>query len=230
MLGEDCTIDFHTHYDFQTPLPAADGVWRIVSLPLRQAHLPLPANTLTTLELHPWSGEQWSSKFADMAAEARFIGIGEVGLDRLKGRLTIPEQLAVLEQAVKRAEELQKPLTVHCVKAFSELLALYKRLRWQVPTIIHYFRGNLALARQLWDHTQFVLSLPPAAYTQTALWDFLRDHPTYQRRVVLETDDPQHGDIQAHYRTAAGLLQKPLPELRQLMRQQLERIYHAGNF
>ena len=137
-----CTVDFHTHLNWQSPLAVSGSVIRIVSTPLAHINDPVPANTVQTLELHPWDGATFSEEFQQTACGKRFAGIGEVGLDRIKGALPIEQQQEIFEAAAHLAQSLQKPLTVHCVKAFSELLNSYKKIRWSVPTVIHYFRGN----------------------------------------------------------------------------------------
>ena len=224
------TVDFHTHFDRQQPLTVAGNVVRIVSVPLADADLPLPENCFATLEHHPWHGSSWNNEFAVTARDKRFIGIGEAGLDRMKGKLPLPEQIKEFTCAINLAEAVNKPLTIHCVKCFSELLELYKRIKWQVPTVIHYYCSNLALARQLWDHTPFLLSLPPKISDQPQLLDFLRGNPDYLRRIVLETDDPHHGDIESHYRFMAQKMDLEFSALQKIMLEQFERLYHAGNF
>ena len=220
-------IDFHTHIDRGQPLAVPENVIRIVSVPAAEADLDLPENCFATLEQHPWNGELWNGNFARLAGSSRFIGIGEVGLDRLKGKLPLAAQIDIFNQATMLAEALNKPLTIHCVKCFSELLQSYKSLKWQIPTIIHYFCGKLELARQLWRDTHFVLSLPPKIYCQQNLLDFLREHPEYLHRIVLETDDPHNGNIGEHYRTMANLLDIKTESLQQLMAEQFERLFNG---
>jgi len=220
-------IDFHTHLNINDPLPVPENVLRVLSVPLEQALLPVPHNTVKTLELHPWQGADYTSEFASAAAGISFAGIGEVGLDRLKGKLPLPEQINIFTQTALLAEDLQKPLTIHCVKCFSELLAVYKKLRWKTPTVIHYFRGNLQLAQQLWQHTDFILSLPPVIVQQPQLLEFLRQNPGYLQRIVLETDDPDAGDIIRHYHNIAGILSVKTGDLQKIMQEQFERLYHV---
>ncbi len=42
-----------------------------------------------------------------------------------------------------------KPLIIHCVKAFNELIELKKKYRPQMPWVVHGFRNNLNIARML---------------------------------------------------------------------------------
>lgn len=217
------TVDFHTHIDRESPLSFPENVLRIVSTPLNETAFTPEYNVIRTLELHPWNGLAFSAEFARAAADSKFAGIGEVGLDRIRGKLPLAQQIAIFRQTVELACALNKPLTVHCVKCFSELLELYKNIRWQVPTIIHYFRNKLPLAQQLLEHTNFYLSLPPGVPDEVL--DFLRNNPEYLSRIVLETDDP-HGDIITHYQNIAGKLDMSFNSLQQFMYQQYLRIYH----
>ena len=47
------------------------------------------------------------------------------------------------------AEETHKPLIIHCVKAWADLIACKKAVKPEMPWIIHGFRGNGELASQL---------------------------------------------------------------------------------
>lgn len=217
------TVDFHTHTDRKSPLPFQENVLRIVSTPISEAAAAPQPGIVQTLELHPWSGDKFTPEFAALAQDERFIGIGEVGLDRLRGKLPLEEQISTFLQTVEAAGKLHKPLTIHCVKCYSELLELYKKKRWHVPTVIHYFCSKLPLARQLWEQTPFYLSLPPCVPPQ--ILEFLQHNPEYRSRIVLETDDPT-GDIIQHYRYVAGKLGLTFDELQALMYQQFLRIYH----
>ena len=76
------------------------------------------------------------------------IAIGEAGFDKLRG--PSPElQRKVFEEQVAISEELKKPVVIHCVRAWDELLAVHKKLKPKMPWLIHGFRGNTELAAQL---------------------------------------------------------------------------------
>ena len=224
-MADVLTIDFHTHCSCQANSDIPPEVLRIISTPLEEINTVIPGKTLRTLELHPWQGEPYTSRFEKAAESPAIIGIGEVGLDRLRGALPFEEQLNIFKKTALLAEKLQKPLTVHCVKSFSELLAVNKELRLTIPLIVHYFRGNIELAKQLWQHENLILSLPPAIYTRTDVLDFLRDTHGYLKRIVLETDDPENGDIVLHYHRIADSQNMDVQTLQKIMMQQFELIY-----
>lgn len=105
--------------------------------------------------IHPWEtatviGPDVWGWLERTAADARVAAIGECGLDALRGAPLGDQESLFLRQA-KLAGRLEKPLIIHCVRAWHRLLALRKELPDTVPLIIHGFRGKPELARQLLD-------------------------------------------------------------------------------
>lgn len=104
--------------------------------------------------IHPWyadRGEGQLSLLQEILADDKVVAIGEVGLDKLKG----PEmelQMQIFEKQIQMALDIQKPLIIHCVKAWDELIALYKKYESDsMPWVIHGYRGNPQQTKQLVD-------------------------------------------------------------------------------
>ena len=76
------------------------------------------------------------------------VAIGEAGLDTLAESPMDLQKEVFLAQA-NLAEETHKPLIIHCVKAWADLIACKKAVKPEMPWIIHGFRGNGELASQL---------------------------------------------------------------------------------
>lgn len=76
------------------------------------------------------------------------LAIGECGLDK---RIEIPldQQVLVFEKQLALAEKYKKPVVIHCVAAFQEVIAIKKKMKISVPMIIHGFSKNNHLATQL---------------------------------------------------------------------------------
>lgn len=106
-----------------------------------------------SIGIHPWNiTEEWRSEFQTIAAVAdaeNVLAIGECGLDTIKSPAPLATQEEILLAHATLAEELKKPLIIHCVKAYDRLIALHKELKPQQAWIIHGFRGKPALAAQL---------------------------------------------------------------------------------
>lgn len=76
------------------------------------------------------------------------LALGECGLDK---RIEVPMvlQIEVFERQIALAEKYEKPLVLHLVAAFDELIEIKKRLKITVPIIIHGFSKNEQVAQQL---------------------------------------------------------------------------------
>lgn len=110
--------------------------------------------------VHPWYSEDAEPQLKflkEIAGDPRIVAIGEAGLDKLKGP-DLKIQQPIFEQQVQLSEQLQKPLIIHCVKAWEELLHIKKLYKPRQPWIIHGYKGKVELAKQLLSHG-FLLSI-----------------------------------------------------------------------
>lgn len=100
--------------------------------------------------VHPWDtvADVDLVLLDEVAGKAEVVAIGECGFDLLRGG-DIDTQTRIFRHHVRLAEQLGKPLIIHCVKAFDRLLAERKMAVSSVPWIVHGFRGNAATAAQL---------------------------------------------------------------------------------
>lgn len=139
-------LDIHTHQSIEKA-----GVLSIQSLSLTSV-LPLPTTPIS-VGLHPWYAtlnqlDVQLKSLTEIATQNNVKLIGECGLDKLKGE-KLENQLQILTPQLLLAEKLNKPLILHCVKAFDELVKLKQRLKIKVPMIIHGFNKNAELGQQL---------------------------------------------------------------------------------
>ena len=109
-----------------------------------------------SIGIHPWYIDE-NRLEADLKTIAEklplpeCLALGECGLDK-RIEVPMPLQISVFEQQIALAEHYQKPLVLHLVAAFDELLAIKKRLKISVPIIIHGFSKNKQVAKQLVDN------------------------------------------------------------------------------
>lgn len=77
--------------------------------------------------LHPWylrqRSQSWAKKLYDYLVESP-AAVGETGLDRWIKDYDFESQQAILRKHLAFAAELDRPLTVHCLRAWEELLDL----------------------------------------------------------------------------------------------------------
>ena len=74
--------------------------------------------------------------------------IGECGLDKYS-QVDFDIQKQYFIKQIKLSELTHKPLIIHCVKAYNELLNLKKIYKPTQPWLIHGFRKNKNVAEQL---------------------------------------------------------------------------------
>lgn len=197
-------IDLHTH--------RPDATDAVISLPPGCVELFVASNPAASVSTgtHPWSsGEDADFGLLErVAALPQVVAIGEAGLDRLRGA-PIDRQIEIFRQNTALSERLRKPLVIHCVRAWSELMGVYRALRPSMPWAIHGFRGRPELARQLLQHG-FYLSLGEHYNPASAL--IIPDD-----RLLVETDEsavPVAGiiarlaDIRGHIPPVAATLDR----------------------
>ncbi len=145
-------LNFHTHI---FPSDSEErGIYNLLIRDINQ--LKSLTGQWLSVGIHPWyvDAENWERQLAEMEKTAdgeNVLAIGECGLDR-KITLPLETQLLVFDAQVQLAEKYRKPVIIHCVKAFNELLQWKKNTKSTVPLIVHGFNNNLTIAKQLLAH------------------------------------------------------------------------------
>lgn len=103
--------------------------------------------------LHPWhvqSGTaeknlEWVEQQAD---DPRVLAIGEIGFDKT---IDVPwkDQEYAFDRQLALAEKLNKPVILHCVRAYNELIVYRNRSDRHNPWIFHWFNAGMEMAREL---------------------------------------------------------------------------------
>ena len=175
-------FDSHTHCLRRNAIVDIDPVGKDGKLRLYKGYF-------YSVGIHPWNLFKATSADIRMlqalAAEPQVIAIGECGLDpkiegceSLSRHEIIEAQTTLLTFHISISERLSKPLILHIVKAYPEIIALRKSLRPAQPWIIHGFRGKPQLARELLTHgfhLSFGTKYNPASLALTPPSRLLRD-------------------------------------------------------
>lgn len=102
--------------------------------------------------LHPWNVDcDWERAIETVrnrAYETNIVLIGEAGIDKICGT-DIALQIMAMEKQAIIAEEVEKPMIIHCVKGFDEIISIRKAVKARHRWIIHGFRGKPQSALQL---------------------------------------------------------------------------------
>lgn len=205
-------LDLHTHKT-STKL----GEITIQSLSLtNDIFLAMPKKKPISIGLHPWFANieklNLQMKYLNVLAKQDNVKmIGECGLDKLKGE-NLQNQIIILAQQIVLAEQLNKPLILHCVKSFAELITVKEKLKVKVPMIIHGFNKNEILGRQLLDKG-FFLSFGAAIFNEKSSAAKLIKELDF---FFLETDDTQIS-IEEVYHAVAKIKNISVDALKQLI-------------
>ena len=209
-------VDFHTHRDRQSS-DLLNLQTLHVTPELQSADLPHTCS----LGLHPWfvDVDLWRDAWTNLvslAKSSQVKAIGECGLDRniiVSKNLSMEVQSDIFQQHIQLAESLDKPLIIHCVRAFTELIALKKSYQASIPWIIHGFQKKESIFRELFDqgfYFSFGAAIlndrsPVVAEIRAITGD----------RFFLETDDRSDLTIEQIYARASELRQVSVEDLQQ---------------
>jgi TatD DNase family protein len=178
-------IDIHNH-----GAEPISGVFTVETLMAHERREPENIKGLTfSFGIHPWhldekNHDELITRVIKNAGNPDIAAIGEAGFDKLKG--PSPElQTKTFEEQVLIAEEMKKPVVIHCVRAWDDLLREYKKLKPKMPWLVHGFRGNPDLAQQLVSKGMY-LSFWFDFVMRTEAVPLLKSIP--EERIFLETD------------------------------------------
>ena len=180
-------FNFHTHLLPETP--EEKSIYNLLNREID--NLEFDERQWISVGIHPWyaDAENWETqllKIEKLAVLPQVKAIGECGLDKLID-LPLEIQLLIFEAQVKLAERLQKPVIIHCVKAFNELIRWKKQRKVNVPLIVHGFNNKPQIAQQLLSHGLY-LSLGTALLTLNSnASKVLKEMPL--ERLFLENDN-----------------------------------------
>lgn len=192
-------LDIHTHH-----LPAEPG---LAILNVSPAEFIPESGQYYSVGYHPWylsddGSEDWSL-LSELVGQPQVLAVGEAGLDKIT-EVDYSLQKTAFERQAIMAMEAQKPLIIHCVRSYNEIMELKKTLKPTNPWVIHGFRGKKELARQLTDHG--ILLSYGFHYQEAAL----QAMPIGM--LFLETDESNQ-DIYLLYEQVATLLSLSVSDL-----------------
>jgi TatD DNase family protein len=133
----------------------------------------------------------------------------------------LEQQIIVFEKQLALAEKYKKPVVIHCVAAFQEVIEIKKKLKISVPMIIHGFSKNSQLANQL-IAAGFYISFGKYLLRNPDLKTVFQDIPN--DRFVLETDTIEE-NIQQVYDLAAEYKNIAIRELQEIISSNFRSIF-----
>lgn len=212
-------INIHTHW------PPKQQEWALQNLYKNFDSPDLPA--FFSAGLHPWylAKETWRGELEQvqkLLPGNRMLALGEAGLDKIcETDYTLQKEVFIAQLAL--ANQVKKPLIIHCVRAYDDIMQLLDTHRNKVPVIFHGFNKGLALAEKLVSK----------GYYLSFGKDLQRPHMHEVfssipfNRIFLETDDAGI-TIEAVYEKAAAIRHISAEEVSLQLKQNLQTVFNIN--
>jgi TatD DNase family protein len=151
---------------------------------------PLPGRVVATAGLHPHDAARWPEEREALAAlAAGAAAVGETGLDLYRNLSPPDVQTQAFLDQLRMAEQLDKPVVVHCRDAFAEVHRHLEVTGTGMRTILHCWTGGPRWTRRFADlGVTFSFAGPVAFETGDTVRRGAEVAP--QERAMVETDTP----------------------------------------
>lgn len=209
--------NFHTHKATNQP-----DVFELVNQYPQEFDVSIPKYSIG---IHPWyivenRIDEDLKIIEEKLQDEKCLAIGECGLDK---RIEIPFDLqeAVFRKQLALAEKFKKPVVIHCVASFQELIKIKNDLKVSVPMIIHGFSKKQEVAKQLLDNG-FYLSFGKYLLRNTELESVFQSVPN--DRFLLETDTVEE-TIQEVYEVASKYKNLEINKLKEIVETNFRSIF-----
>ncbi|MQP24336.1 TatD family deoxyribonuclease [Flavobacterium sp. LMO8] len=148
------------------------------------------------------------------------LALGECGLDK---RIEIPMdiQISVFKKQLEIVKETNKPIVLHCVAAYDEVIAIKKEMKIENPMIIHGFSKNEQVAKSLLNNG-FYLSFGKYLLRNPDLEKVFTFAP--ENQVLLETDTIEES-IYEVYKKAALIKGISIEEMKAIIFNNFSKIF-----
>ncbi|MGJ1421306.1 TatD family hydrolase [Sphingobacterium spiritivorum] len=202
-------IDIHTHKS--ETVTSGSAICQIRSIALNNGETVNSA--CTTAGLQPWylndeGSEGALAQLRTLLDNGKLLGIGECGIDKVI-ETDVNLQKDVFAAQVQLATQYDKPLIIHCVRAFEEVIQTLSSQLFQGKVIFHGYQKNEIMAKQLISKGYY-LSFGKAVLNGS-MDKVLTETPV--DRIFLETDKSPVG-IDEIYAYVAGVKQIELTKFK----------------
>lgn len=157
-----------------------------------------------SIGIHPWYIEKSLLEsnleiIKEKLQLSECLALGECGLDK---RIEIPLelQISVFKKQLEIVKQTNKPVVLHCVAAYDEMIAIKKEMKIENPMIIHGFSKNEQVAQSLLKNG-FYLSFGKYLLRNPDLEKVFTFAP--ENQILLETDTIEESIYQVYEKAAA---------------------------
>ena len=151
--------------------------------------------SIAAFGVHPWHAAEatgeWKDRLEAMLAACPTAWVGEIGVDGLKADTAdMADQAALLADQLRIADRLDRPVNVHCVKAWDVLLETldsWYLARGPRPFVVHSFSGPHQFVSRLSERGAY-FSIGPLAFRHDSRRWRERAAILPEGRLLLESD------------------------------------------
>ncbi len=189
--------------------------------------LDIPDDHPVSAGLHPWyleNAEEELVQLESISKQQNVVAIGECGLDRLS-KTDWNRQVNFFEAQLNLATSLNKPVILHCVRAFAETMAMLKGMT--VPVIFHGVNKKLSSVEPLIESGYFLSFGKAILHPSETIINTLKAVPLAQ--LFLETDDAEIS-IQEIYKTAAEIRNVSENEIALQLQKNYHSVFNYGGY
>jgi TatD DNase family protein len=178
-----------------------------------------------SIGIHPWYLKPLNAEKELLIIEEKLqykncLALGECGLDTVT-ETDFELQKIVFRKQLQLSEKYKKPVIIHCVKAFQEIIEIKKQIKPTQTWILHGFHKNLQVAESLLKNG-FIMSFGAAIIHSKKLQKIVSEIPLAS--ILLETD-ASAVCIQDIYKSVAALKNMEVEMLQQKIEQNFKSIF-----
>ncbi|GAB6088977.1 TatD family hydrolase [Spirochaeta dissipatitropha] len=215
-------LDAHLHAPSDQNLFSPDGLYYINAV--RQddwkritGFAQRNQNVRGFIGIHPWHAAAaesgWEEELCRSLHAVPSMGIGEIGLDACgRNKATVEAQVDVCARQLRIALELERPVSLHCCRAWERLIDVLKLClaesgKNRIRGLVHRYNGGLPELKILID-LGLCISFHPSIHSANPGQRALLSHCPLDS-LLLESDSesgPDHEVLQLHYERTAQWL------------------------
>lgn len=231
-------LDAHLHIEKGARLILHPAVWRVFLNSTCPDDYPSvasaskSADVISFFGLHPWKVADSSiATLEETLASFPAAAIGESGLDSGPAyKAELPDQITAFKVQLKLASKLERPMSIHCVKAWQHLFnCLDEASPLPRPFILHSFYGSAEVLQRLLNYGAYI------SISSLSLRNPEKSHPVIIQiptdRLLIETDmisgsagytpESHLQELKNNYNVASSIFRIPESEL-------IQRIWENG--
>ncbi len=209
-------IDTHTHHQERSGFSLYN---------FRLGKTNFSTDKFGSVGIHPWDVTEDNNlaikELYKLANKNNVLAIGETGLDRAIAT-SLKLQQEVFEHHIVVSELVRKPLIIHCVRAYNEILRIRRQNTCHQSWVFHGFHASEGMIHQLLKVSEFYFSFGKSLMSPHGA-HVLGLIPL--ERVLLETDESPLL-IEELYQRAAQIKKVDLQKLAEQIKVNFSTAFH----